>query len=483
MKPNNLMGVMAAALLICLCVSGVTAAPVAEFSGTPTSGSAPLAVTFTDESTGSPAGWAWFFGDENFTEAWTQVNAGAGWAGRRGHSSVVLPDGSIVLMGGHDQNIIFKNDTWQSTDNGTTWTQLADAGWPARSRHTSVVLPDGSIVLMGGTDGISYKNDTWRSTDNGTTWTQLADAGWAGRYSHSSVVLPDGSIVLMGGIVLTGGIDSSYKNDTWRSTDNGTTWTQMTASAGWTARASHSSVVLPDGSIVLMGGSNGVVRLNDTWRSTDNGTTWTQMTASARWLARAYHSSVAMPDGSIVLTGGGIIGSYKNDTWRSTDNGATWTQLPDAGWTARGYHSSVVMPDSSIVLMGGYDGVSGARNDVWRFNPVNSSVKAPSHTYTLPGIYNVALQVYNDGGYNSTLKAGYITVLLPLPGFTKPATDPDADGLYEDLNGNERMDFNDVVLMFNQMQWIAANEPVSAFDFNGNGRIDFNDIVKLFGEI
>jgi len=37
--------------------------------------------------------------------------------------------------------------------------------------------------------------------------------------------------------------------------------------------------------------------------------------------------------------------------------------------------------------------------------------------------------------------------------------------------------------MFSQMQWIAANEPVSAFDFNGNGRIDFNDSVKVFGEI
>ena len=72
---------------------------------------------------------------------------------------------------------------------------------------------------------------------------------------------------------------------------------------------------------------------------------------------------------------------------------------------------------------------------------------------------------------------------VPLPGFTNPPTDPDRDGLYEDLNANNRKDFNDVVLMFNQMQWIAANEPVSAFDFNGNGRIDFNDIVKLFGEI
>ena len=73
--------------------------------------------------------------------------------------------------------------------------------------------------------------------------------------------------------------------------------------------------------------------------------------------------------------------------------------------------------------------------------------------------------------------------VLPLPGFTNPPTDPDGDGLFEDLNANNRKDFNDVVLMFNQMQWIAVNEPVSAFDFNGNGRIDFNDIVKVFGEI
>ena len=73
--------------------------------------------------------------------------------------------------------------------------------------------------------------------------------------------------------------------------------------------------------------------------------------------------------------------------------------------------------------------------------------------------------------------------VLTLPSLTNPPTDPDSDGLYEDLNANSRKDFNDVVLMFNQMQWIAANEPVSAFDFNRNGRIDFNDIVKLFGEI
>lgn len=72
--------------------------------------------------------------------------------------------------------------------------------------------------------------------------------------------------------------------------------------------------------------------------------------------------------------------------------------------------------------------------------------------------------------------------VVALPGQTVLPTDPDKDGLYEDLNGNSRVDFADVVLFFEQMDWIAANEPVTAFDMNGNRRIDFNDIVVLFGE-
>ena len=37
--------------------------PVADFVGTPTSGTAPLTVTFTDQSTNSPTAWSWNFGD------------------------------------------------------------------------------------------------------------------------------------------------------------------------------------------------------------------------------------------------------------------------------------------------------------------------------------------------------------------------------------------------------------------------------------
>jgi PKD repeat protein len=72
---------------------------------------------------------------------------------------------------------------------------------------------------------------------------------------------------------------------------------------------------------------------------------------------------------------------------------------------------------------------------------------------------------------------------IAIQGLFLPPTDPDKDCLWEDTNGNGRVDFNDVVVYFKNMEWIAQNEPVSCFDYNGNGRIDFNDVVFLFKRV
>jgi spore coat protein A len=73
--------------------------------------------------------------------------------------------------------------------------------------------------------------------------------------------------------------------------------------------------------------------------------------------------------------------------------------------------------------------------------------------------------------------------VLAVPPETALPTDTNADGLYDDVNGNGRRDFADIVLYFNQMTWISANEPLSAFDYNKNGRIDFADVVWLFNNL
>jgi parallel beta-helix repeat protein len=134
----------------------------------------------------------------------------------------------------------------------------------------------------------------------------------------------------------------------------------------------------------------------------------------------------------------------------------------------------------------------------WQFGDGAISYQAsPSRTYQDPGTYRVNLTVTNQTGATST-KSATITVnssdtptptvtptvaVMIVPGGTDVPHDLDGDGKYEDVNGNGRRDFADVTLYFNQMTWIGANEPVSAFDFNNNGRIDFADAVALFNAL
>jgi hypothetical protein len=214
--------------------------------------------------------------------------------------------------------------------------------------------------------------------------------------------------------VLMGGYDGSRRNDVWRSTDQGATWTQLTAAATWTGRERHSSLALPDGSLVLMGGWDDGSFRNDVWRSTDQGASWTQQTAAAEWTARFGHSSVALGDGSLVLIGGWDISSRRNDVWRSTDQGATWTLMTGRipiPWTGRSGHSSVALGDGSIVLMGGADG--SYRNDVWRLETAGSNEQHPVKVYSEPGTYSVTLQAYSDNGFSSMFREAYISVMEP----------------------------------------------------------------------
>lgn len=412
---------------ICFLLSGLllifglasAQAPSAGFTCTPT-GAGSLTISCTDQSTGNPTGWAWFFGDETYSQAWTPQTAGAGWPARQMHSSVSTPNGSIVLMAGYagtSSVYLFdnKNDVWRSVDSGATWTEInPNAPWNKRVEQSSVRMPDGSIILMGGADLNNYYHDVWRLMPNSETWIpQNAGAPWTARYAHSSVVTPDGVIVLMGGHDSSG-----LKNDVWQSMDYGITWTLQNASAAWYPREGPSSVAMSDGSIVLMGGWNGN-RFNDTWRSTDNGKIWTLMNSCPGWSERYFSTSVAMPDDSIVLMGGNIAtgSSITNDVWRSKDNGSTWTLVnANPGWSVRSSHTSVAMPNGSIVLMGG-GSTDGLKNDVWQLMPVGSTAQNPSHTYTAPGTYPVTLQVYNADGYNSvrsnvTVQAGIDLIFI-----------------------------------------------------------------------
>ncbi len=90
--------------------------------------------------------------------------------------------------------------------------------------------------------------------------------------------------------------------------------------------------------------------------------------------------------------------------------------------------------------MGGNNTIEGNLRDVWRWETAGAYEQHPSHTYTEPGIYSVALQAYHSDGYASASKTAYITVNPPVPDVTiAPAGDDvvlEWPPVTEDVNGN-----------------------------------------------
>jgi PKD repeat protein len=68
----------------------------------------------------------------------------------------------------------------------------------------------------------------------------------------------------------------------------------------------------------------------------------------------------------------------------------------------------------------------------------------------------------------------------PAGGNFPAPTDPDGDGRYEDLDGNGFVGFNDVVVYYQNMEFIESSQPLAAFDYDGSGFVGFNDVVSLY---
>ncbi|WP_218133228.1 hypothetical protein [Methanofollis tationis] len=90
----------------------------------------------------------------------------------------------------------------------------------------------------------------------------------------------------------------------------------------------------------------------------------------------------------------------------------------------------------------------------------------------------------NHGGHDIWVvkleSNGPVSGPLAFPGQGDPPTDPDGDGLYEDVDGNGLIEFNDVIVYYENMPFIREHQPLAAFDYDGSGMIGYNDVVTLY---
>lgn len=67
------------------------------------------------------------------------------------------------------------------------------------------------------------------------------------------------------------------------------------------------------------------------------------------------------------------------------------------------------------------------------------------------------------------------------PQYRNP-TDPDCDGLFEDVDGDGRLTSNDVQALALVNDTNLSDEQIDALDFNGNGTLEFADVTRLKNE-
>ena len=71
----------------------------------------------------------------------------------------------------------------------------------------------------------------------------------------------------------------------------------------------------------------------------------------------------------------------------------------------------------------------------------------------------------------------------PVNDFSEPPTDPDDDGLYEDVNGDGEFNIVDVQALFANLDDSVVQNNPDKFDFNQDGGVDVVDVQKLYNEV
>ena len=109
-----------------------------------------------------------------------------------------------MIIGGGEESNGFLKGVWRSTDDGATWMLMSACPRGGRFVDTSVVLPDGKIIVFGyNINNLSepdYFFEVWEYVDEGPTWTldTAQDRAIKPKFGSIRCTLPDGSIVSMG---------------------------------------------------------------------------------------------------------------------------------------------------------------------------------------------------------------------------------------------------------------------------------------------
>jgi N-acetylneuraminic acid mutarotase len=224
--------------------------------------------------------------------------------------------------------------------------------------HTATLLPDGRVLVVGGfgAGGFGPAASTPAELFNPATgqWTPTAPLPLnEGRAHHSATLLPNGQVLVVGGEVGFSG------NATLRSS----AFIFDPATGNWTptgnlnaARSRHTATLLPNGKVLVTGGSGDPTGAAIASVEIFDPATGTWKLTNSMSDARILHTATLLPNGRLLVTGG-LIGIGATDPMIAGTEifdpaTETWTPIGDLK-DARANHTATLLAGGQVLVAGG----------------------------------------------------------------------------------------------------------------------------------
>lgn len=317
--------------------------------------------------------------------------------GRSQHTAALLPNSTVLVAGGF------------RTDRSTGATNHAEIYYPetrrwlpteamitSRTLHTSVLLPDGNVMVMGGFRENEYLNSCEIYYSTSRIWVQLPNNMSARRAQHTASLMHDGRILVAGGVNVGGVLQSAEIFDP----------TDLSWSAAQSlikARHSHTATLLSSGTVLVAGGNDGLGEIADAeiydprfdrWTTTDPNDVGDRYDLQK---ARLGHTAQLLPNGKVFLTGG--YDKYGGAIDMGEDYNSVFGVWTEQGLfdTARGDHASVLLKDGTMLVTGGYTGVNALASVEKLYFTFPPDASTPNPTPRQPEIVRVSTGLFTRG--------------------------------------------------------------------------------------
>jgi N-acetylneuraminic acid mutarotase len=235
---------------------------------------------------------------------WTPTGSMVTHAGG-GFTATLLRDGRVLVAGGYAAGDAVATAELYDPASGT-WTTTGSMVTP-RSRHTATLLADGKVLVAGGGFRDEVPFAELYDPDTGA-WTETGNM-LRSRGGHTATLLSDGRVLVVGG---NGGSAAAVPQVTAELYDPGTrTWT-ATGSMVTPRYGGHTATLLPDGRVLVAGGSDfQVMPGGELGRITALASAELFDPESGSWTATASmgtpregQTAMLMPDGTVLVVGG-----------------------------------------------------------------------------------------------------------------------------------------------------------------------------------